>query len=131
MSTRYFLALDGVNGDSLNSTYKGWFEVSGFDIDLAGAGASMAAFSPLTLTLNSSTGLAPLLALAASGDHLNGGRGRSPNPTQSMANVVNHDPRRSCSGHISLRVEIELRAGNISTDTPCPCHVMPTRTEFP
>src|SRR6476469_2083520 len=72
MSTRYFLALDGVKGDSLNSTYKGWFEVSGFDIDLAGTGASMAAFSPLPLTLNSSTGLAPLLALAASGDHLNG-----------------------------------------------------------
>ena len=38
MSTRYFLALDGVNGDSLNSTYTGWFEVSNFDIDLAGAG---------------------------------------------------------------------------------------------
>ena len=59
------------------------------------------------------------------GDHLNGGRGRSPNPTQSMANVVKHDPRRSCSGHISLRVEIELRAGNISTNLPCPCQVMP------
>ena len=53
-----------------------------------------------------------------SGDHLNGSRGRSPNPTQSMVNVVKHDPRRSCSGHISLRVEIELRAGNISTNSP-------------
>ena len=30
------------------------------------------AFSPLTLTLDSNTGLAPLLALAASGEHLNG-----------------------------------------------------------
>ena len=73
MSTRYFLALDGVNGDSLNSTYKGWFEVSGFDIDLTGVGGGAGtAFSPLTLTLDSNTGLAPLLALAASGDHLNG-----------------------------------------------------------
>jgi hypothetical protein len=55
MGTRYFLALDGVKGDSLNSMYKGWFEVSNFDIDLtaAGGGASTA-FSPLTLTLDSS-----------------------------------------------------------------------------
>jgi type VI protein secretion system component Hcp len=74
MSTRYFLALDGVKGDLINSTYEGWFEVSGFDIDLAGAGASAgtAAFSPLTLTLSSNTGLAPLLALAATGEQLNG-----------------------------------------------------------
>ena len=55
----------------------------------------------------------------------NGGRSWVTNPTQSMANVVNHDPRCCCSGHISLRVEIEMRAGNISTDAPCPCHVMP------
>src|SRR4051812_35866801 len=73
MSTRYFLALDGVKGDSLNSTYKGWFEVSNFDIDLTGAGGGAGtAFSPLTLTLNRNTALAPLLALAATGDHLNG-----------------------------------------------------------
>ena len=64
MSTRYFLALNGVKGDSLNSTYRGWFEVSGFDIDLASAGAGTTAFSPLTLTLDSNTGLAPLLAMA-------------------------------------------------------------------
>jgi type VI protein secretion system component Hcp len=72
MSTRYFLALNGVKGDSLNSTYRGWFEVSGFDIDLAGVGAGTAAFSPLTLTLGSNSGLASLLALAATGEHLSG-----------------------------------------------------------
>src|SRR5262245_59475633 len=82
MSTRYFLALNGVKGDSLNSTYKGWFEVSGFDFDLAnstnigtatgGAGAGKLTFSPLTLTLDSNTGLAPLLAMAATGATLNG-----------------------------------------------------------
>ena len=74
MSTSYFLALDGVQGDSLNSTYKGWFEVSNFDIDLTAAAASAgtAAFSPLTLTFDSNSGLAPLLALAATGEHLNG-----------------------------------------------------------
>ena len=73
MSTRYFLALDGVNGDSLNAKHKGWFEVSNFDIDLTGAGGGAGtAFSPLTLTLDSNTGLARLLALAATGEHLNG-----------------------------------------------------------
>src|SRR5262245_58013818 len=82
MSTRYFLALNGVKGDSLNSTYKGWFEVSGFDFDLAnpanigsatgGAGAGKLTFSPLTLTLDSNSGLAPLLAMAATGETLNG-----------------------------------------------------------
>src|SRR5262245_52627997 len=82
MSTRYFLALNGVKGDSLNPNYKGWFEVSGFDFDLAnsanigsatgGAGAGKLTFSPLTLTLDSNTGLAPLLAMAATGATLNG-----------------------------------------------------------
>src|SRR5262245_4207646 len=82
MSTRYFLALNVVNGDSLNSTYRRWFEVSGFDFDLentssigsatGGAGAGKLTFSPLTLTLDSNSGLAPLLALAATGATLNG-----------------------------------------------------------
>jgi type VI protein secretion system component Hcp/Ca2+-binding RTX toxin-like protein len=82
MSTRYFLALNGVKGDSLNSTYKGWCEVAGFDFDLAnsanigsatgGAGAGKVTFSPLTLTLGSNSGLAPLLAMAATGETLNG-----------------------------------------------------------
>ena len=80
---KYFLALDGVKGDSLNSTLKGWFEVSNFDLDLSNPllsgvpGSSSgqlgkAAFSPLTLTLDSNTGLAPLLTMAATGGHLNG-----------------------------------------------------------
>ena len=83
MSTVYFLALDGVKGDSLDSKYAGWFEVSGFDIDLenlgssatsagGGTGTGKAVFSPLTLTLDSNTGLAPLLTMAASGQHLKG-----------------------------------------------------------
>ena len=72
MSTHYFLAIDGVKGDSLNSKYKGWFEVSNFDLDLASAAAGNAVFSPLTVTLDSDTGLAPLLALAATGKHFDG-----------------------------------------------------------
>jgi type VI protein secretion system component Hcp/Ca2+-binding RTX toxin-like protein len=82
MSTRYFLALSGVKGDSLNSTYRGWFEVSGFDFDLThpanigsatgGAGTGKLTFSPFALTLDSNTALAPLLRLAATGATLNG-----------------------------------------------------------
>ena len=64
---QYFLALDGVKGDSLDSKYAGWFEVSGFDIDLenlgssatsagGGTGTGKAVFSPLTLTLTAIRG---------------------------------------------------------------------------
>ena len=31
---KYFLALDGVKGDSLDSNHKGWFEIIDFDIEL-------------------------------------------------------------------------------------------------
>ena len=71
-----------MKGDLLNSTYQGWFEISDFDIDLdnafvgvpggPGGGPGNPDFSPLTLTLNSNTGLAPLLERAATGQHLNG-----------------------------------------------------------
>jgi VCBS repeat-containing protein len=79
---KYFLAIDGLKGDSLDANHKGWFDISGFDLDLAnpatigsaagGVAAGRPAFSPLTLTLNSNTALAPLLELAATGAHLNG-----------------------------------------------------------
>ena len=79
---KYFLALDGVKGDSLDANHKGWFEISGFDFDLGntssigsatgGAGTGKLIFSPLTLTLDSNTGLAPLLTMAATGATLNG-----------------------------------------------------------
>src|SRR5262245_41984723 len=79
---KYFLALDGVKGDSIDTNHKGWFEISGFDFDLGntssigsapgGAGAGKVTFSPLTLSLDSNTGLAPLLTMAATGATLNG-----------------------------------------------------------
>ena len=55
-----------------------WFEVNSFDFDLEGHGLpggwnrAKAAFSPLTLTLDSNTALAPLLAMAATGESPNG-----------------------------------------------------------
>ena len=79
----YFLALDGVRGDldpsfkgpGQNGLGQGWFEVNSFDFDLQGVGlpgpggiVTKAAFSPLTLTLDSNTALAPLLAMAATGE---------------------------------------------------------------
>ena len=78
---KYFLALDGLAGDSFDDEHVGWFEVSGFDIDLgnlgsastgSGSGTGKAVFSPLTLTLDNNTGLASFLALAATGKHLDG-----------------------------------------------------------
>ena len=81
MSIRYFLALDGLAGDSFDDEHVGWFEVSGFDIDLgnlgsvstgSGSGTGKAVLSPLTLTLDNNTGLASFLALAATGKHLDG-----------------------------------------------------------
>ena len=79
--SKYFLALDNVRGD-LEPAFKGpgaltgrsWFEVNSFDIDMEGRGLPEAgstqkvAFSPLTLTLDSNTALAPLLTMAATGD---------------------------------------------------------------
>ena len=62
---KYFLAISGVKGDSLDANHKGWFEISGFDFGLGntssigsatgGAGAGKVTFSPLTLTLDSNT----------------------------------------------------------------------------
>ena len=60
----------GANGTDLGR----WFEVNSFDIDLQGIGlfepgiVKKAAFSPLTLTLDSNTALAPLLTMAATND---------------------------------------------------------------
>ena len=70
-----------MKGDSFDAKHVGWFEVSGFDIDLenlgsasigSGSGTGKAVFSPLTLTLDDNTGLASFLALAATGEHLVG-----------------------------------------------------------
>ncbi len=49
-----------------------WFEVNSFGFDIEGAGrdAGKVAFSPLTLTLDSNTALAPLLTMAATGGHV-------------------------------------------------------------
>ena len=81
MTIRYFLALSGVEGDLVITKQAGWFEVDGFGFDIEnlsslaagdGGGTGKAVFSPLTLSLDSDTGLAQLLALAATGQHLQG-----------------------------------------------------------
>src|SRR5690349_8222822 len=56
----------------------------------------------------------------ASGSHAMAGRGKSPNPGQSIAIVVNVEASCSAKGRISPRVEIELRAGSIRTVGPLP-----------
>jgi type VI protein secretion system component Hcp len=82
MAVTYYLALAGIDGDSTDKLHSGWFEVSSFDLGLfnpssfgGGGGGEVAGepvFSPLTLLLESATGLAPLLDLAAAGKSLKG-----------------------------------------------------------
>ena len=31
----YFMLIDGLNGGSTDTQHKGWFEITGFDLDLA------------------------------------------------------------------------------------------------
>src|SRR5262245_43484918 len=97
----YFLALDGVRGDvALAFTGvagaglpHGWFEVNSFDIDMEGVGlaAKKADFSPLTLTLDSNTALAPLLTKAATDN---------PNTIKAAALVG------VTGGHVSSRLDL-------------------------
>src|SRR5580704_6551659 len=65
-----YLKIAGLNGDSTNAEFKGWFEVDDFDFGAmrptaangTGKGSGPVSFSPLTVDLHSLTGLAPLLA---------------------------------------------------------------------
>src|SRR5215472_13367928 len=64
---RYFLAIDGLNGGSIDAAHAGWFEVSSYDVGaLAAAMAGSATFSPLKVTFPS-TGLTRLFADLANG----------------------------------------------------------------
>src|SRR5580704_882730 len=64
-----YLKIAGLNGDSTNAKFKGWFEVDDFDFGATrptgangtGKGSTPASFSPLTVDIHSLTGLAPLL----------------------------------------------------------------------
>jgi type VI protein secretion system component Hcp len=63
----YFLAIDGLNGGSLDINHRGWFEVSSYDVGaLVAAMGGQATFSPLTVTLGK-TDLTAFLADIAKG----------------------------------------------------------------
>src|SRR3954452_11405970 len=80
MATKLFLLIDGINGGSQDDQHRGWFEIDGYDLDLAGlaaassggAGAGKAQFSPLMVDLALNSGLAELLKATATGQHLTG-----------------------------------------------------------
>src|SRR5580704_7333700 len=65
-----YLKIAGLNGDSTNAKFKGWFEVDDFDFGATrptaangtGKGSAPVSFSPLTVDIHSLTGLAPLLS---------------------------------------------------------------------
>ena len=51
---RYFMLIDGINGGSQDTQHKGWFEITGFDLDLEHVrlpASGEANFSPLNVTL--------------------------------------------------------------------------------
>ena len=78
---KYFLLIDGVDGGSQDANHRGWFEISGYDLDLqhllpqaggSGGGAGKTEFSPLQVQLALSNGLTDVLARIAGGDTLRG-----------------------------------------------------------
>src|SRR5262245_39414648 len=133
---KYFLALDGVKGDSIDTNHKGWFEISGFDFDLGntssigsapgGAGAGKVTFSPLTLSLDSNTGLAPLLALAATGATLNGATLAGVNAAGQqvyhldLANVSVTNVEHHADSNTGANPTLTLRYGQIELETFTP-----------
>ena len=73
----YFMLIDGVNGGSTDQQHKGWFEITGFDLDLERMrlpAAGEANFSPLIVTPENEAGLAGVMDLAATGGLVKGVR---------------------------------------------------------
>src|SRR5262249_52269580 len=68
----YFMLIDGVNGGSTDAQHKGWFEITGVDLDLARSFAGSTDFSPLLVTPENETALAGVMELAATGGHVKG-----------------------------------------------------------
>jgi hypothetical protein len=67
----YFLAIDGLDGDSRDVAHVGWFDVSSYDVGaLVAAIRGRATFSPLDVTF-ASTGLTDILAALANGNLIN------------------------------------------------------------
>lgn len=70
--TTYYLKIDGIEGDSTNPNYKGWFEIGKFNFGetnpvLAGGGATVPSFQDLFVSLPSEALLAAALAASTSG----------------------------------------------------------------
>ncbi len=79
MALRYYLTIDGIAGGSTSDGHEGAFDVGNYSFDAnaivramqgAGAGGGRPTFSPLTVDLDVNSGMASLLNLAASGQHI-------------------------------------------------------------
>ena len=60
----YFMLIDGLNGGSTDTQHKGWFEITGFDLDLEHVrlpASGEANFSPLNVTLGTEVRLAEVM----------------------------------------------------------------------
>lgn len=69
--TTYYLKIDGIEGDSTNANYKGWFELNEFsfgEVNLSGSGsAASGIFQDLSVSVGSEALLAALMSASANG----------------------------------------------------------------
>jgi type VI secretion system secreted protein Hcp len=74
--SRFFLLVEGIGGDSTEAAHQGWFDIEGYSYDVSlpvgpvgggGGTGDRPQFSPLAVNLDLDTGLAGLLAAAATG----------------------------------------------------------------
>ena len=98
----YFMLIDEVNGGSQDAQHKGWFEIKGFDLDLAhatvlGGGTAAADFSPLNVTLPHETRLADVMTLLATGELVTGVRIEGVTARRRAGQGLRSHPRR-CGG---------------------------------
>jgi len=77
--TKYYLLIDGLNGDALDKGHTGWFNLSGFNINLANTSDPLQpgtggkdVFSALSVTTGGQTDLTALLQLEAEGKGVTG-----------------------------------------------------------
>ena len=94
-ATKYFLLIDGIKGDATERGHEGWFNISGYDLDLAKLTAgALPEFSPLTVELALGSGLTELLTQTAAGTSSYGHQDRGYDSWSRAAQGVRAHARR-------------------------------------
>src|SRR6516164_1675450 len=69
-ATRYFLAIDGLDGGSSDAGHVGWFDLNSFEFDVSNTNGGAGSFPPLVADLNLDPALAGALADIAIGSQI-------------------------------------------------------------